>query len=80
MLAISALGIQGINELIMFSGSIYGRLSSKGYKAIARAITYFRHRIILYRQGRAFDNPSLQAIGTGNQPIIMEIAVLESGQ
>ena len=33
-LAISALGIQGINELIMFSGSIYGRLSSKGYKAI----------------------------------------------
>ena len=62
----------------MFSGSIYGLLSSKGYKAIARAITYFRHRI--YRQGRAFDSPSLQAIGTGNQPIIMEIAVLESGQ
>ena len=46
MLAISALGIQGINEyIIMFSGNIYGLLSSKGYKAIARAITYFQHRI-----------------------------------
>ena len=55
----------------MFSGSIYGLLSSKEYKA--RAITIYTRESII-------DNPSLQAMGTWNQPIIMEIAVLESGQ
>ena len=60
-------------SMSMFSGSIYGLLSSKEYKA--RAITYSN---IGYIQGRAL--LTTQAIGTWNQPIIMEIAVLESGQ